>query len=107
MTTSVREVREGLQVQGITEEIPYGITLTPWLSGAEVASSPAVTAYDERDGSDVSTKILSGSAAIVDNVLTTPLVKSLRLDATYQVVCTFDVSGVGKRACFFRVRGER
>ena len=107
MTTSVREVKEGLIGQGISEEVSYGITLTPWLSGAEEASSPSVVAYDERDWSDATTKILTGAAAIAANVLTTQTVKSLRLDATYRVVCTFDVSGAGKRSCFFRVRGER
>ncbi|HRF71748.1 MAG TPA: hypothetical protein PL117_03170 [Accumulibacter sp.] len=107
MTTSPREVREGLVLQGISEEVPYGIELGLWLEDGQTASSPAVVAYDERDWSEATAKILTGTAAIVGSLLTTPIVRDLRLDTTYRVVCTFDVSGAGKRSCFFRVRGER
>lgn len=107
MTTSVREVREGLQLQGVSEEIPYGIALAQWLASGETASNPSVVAYDERDWSDATSKILEGTALIADSVLTTPTVKNIRLDATYRVVCSFEISGAGKRSCFFRVRGER
>ena len=106
--TSIREVREGLIGQGISEEIAYAIALAPWLQVSETPSNPTLTAFDERDWSDVTSKIASGAPVIASGVLTTQLVKSLRLDATYRVVCTFDISGgAGKRSFFFRVRGER
>lgn len=94
-------------MQGISEEVSYGIALTPWLSGGETASNLVVVAYDERDWSDVTSKILQGAGGIAANVVTTPTVNSIRLDGTYRIVCTFDVSTGGKRSFFIRVRGER
>lgn len=100
---SIREVKEGLQIQGLSAQRRYTITIpTTW---GTPSGTPTVTAYDESDWSAVS-NVLSGSASVASQVITTPLVQNMRQDKTYRVVVVFSIAG-GVEDVYFRVRGER
>ena len=104
MAVVSREVHEGLQAQGEDEQIAYAITTTPWGS---TPSSVTVVVKDETNSFGVvTTSVTSGSAAVVGDVITTPIVKSLTAGHTYRVETKF-TSGVNVFECYFRLRGER
>lgn len=100
---SSREALEGLQVQGLSAERRYAITVpTSW---GTPTGTPTVTAYNERDWSDVTDDVVTGVASISGQVITTAKIKSARRDATYRIRVIFDVAD-GVEDCYFRVRGE-
>jgi hypothetical protein len=104
MTIS-REVKEGVQPQGIGEQIAYKLSSTPW------ASTPTVTgvkAYDVTEPDvriDVTSTVLSGSSGVVGDQITTPIVKSLTVDRVYWIEITFTSGGL-TFVPYFIVRGE-
>lgn len=99
-----RVVREGLQVQGVDEKIAYIITTTPWGSSP---TSVSVKGYDVAAGAytDVTTTILSGSASVIGDNITTPIVQSLATHL-YRIEVKFVCSGNTFEAIIL-IQGER
>lgn len=87
-----REVRESPLHQGADEQIAYRLTTTPWGSSP---TSVAVVAYDITTDArtDVSSTVLSGSAGVVGDVITLPVMKSLTAEHVYRVEIKFTCSG--------------
>lgn len=104
MTVKSREVVEGIQIQGVDEQIAYKIITTSW------ASNPVVTgivAYDITDGdrNDVSTLVIPGVASTTGDIITLPLLKSLIAEHQYRVEVKFTSSG-NTYECYFVVHAE-
>lgn len=101
-----RHVSEGRQGQGQDEIIAYSITTTPWggtpanvvVKAYEIASNGAYT--------DVTSTVLSGSASVVTDVITTPLVTSLTAGKLYRVEVKWTFGG-NTLECYFEILGER
>lgn len=87
-----REVKESPLKQGVDEQIAYTLTTTPWGS---TPTAVAVAAYDITDGTRtlVTSTVLSGSASVSGNVITTPVVKSLTAGYVYRIEIKFTSSG--------------
>jgi len=91
MKADDRRVAEGLQYQGIEEQIIYSLTTTNWGSSP---TSPSVKAYDETAAyADVSATVLSGSPSVAGDAITLPTVKSLTADHRYRIEVQFTVGG--------------
>jgi hypothetical protein len=86
-----REVKESPLRQGVDEEIAYKLTTTPWGSSPGTVS---VAAYDVTTTRTlVTSTVLSGSASVSGDVITTPVVKSLTADSVYRIEIKFTCSG--------------
>jgi len=91
MNRDDRVVAEGLQYQGVDEQIAYSLTTTTWGS---TPSTITVEAYDESaDYADVSSTVLSGTASVDGDVITLPTLKSLTDGHKYRVEIKFTVGG--------------
>ncbi len=100
---SIRRVKEGLQMQGVDEQIIYTLTTTPW---GTVPTNIVVVAKDENaNNTDVSATVLSGSASIAGNVITLPVLKSLTEGHTYRIEVKF-TSGGNIFEAYFEVEAE-
>ena len=91
MTIS-REVKEGVQLQGADEIIAYELTTTPWGTSP---TSVAVTLWDITSAAWVekTTTMLSGSASVAGDVITTPLVTGLTAGNIYRLEVKFTTGG--------------
>jgi hypothetical protein len=96
-----REVNEGLQYQGVDEEVVYSITTTPWGSDP---SGPTAVLLDP-DGEDVSATMLSGAPNATGDVITTPIVKSLIAGELYRLDIKFTAGGQVLE-CYFEILAE-
>ena len=109
MTNSQREILEGLQGQGIDEEITYTLTIpTSW---GTPAAPLTVKAYsvNETTGAltDVTSTVLpTGSGSIASQVITLPEMKALTVDVLYRVEVKF-ATGTDIKEAFGYVRGEQ
>ena len=99
-----REVKEGLQIQGMEEQIAYQLTTTPWASTPVITS---VKAYEVTNGIrvDVSNIVLTGTASVVGDVITTPIVKSLIFNKIYRIEIIFTSGGL-TFVPYFMVKAE-
>jgi hypothetical protein len=88
----IRQVTEGRLTQGEDERIAYTLTTTNW--GAS-PGSPVCKFYDITDGdrTDVSATLLSGSASVNGDMITTPLVTKLTVGHLYRLEMQFVCSG--------------
>jgi hypothetical protein len=84
-----REIVESPFKQGPEEEIHYTHTTTPWGSNP---SGVSVKIYDS-NGVDQSATLLSGSASVVGDVITTPAVIGLTLGQKYRLEIKYTCSG--------------
>ncbi len=104
--TVIREVKEGMQAQGVNESIAYKITSTPWASTPVVT---AVKAYDiTTDGTrtDVTATVLpSGSSSVTGDIITLPPLTALTYAHTYRVEVKF-TSGGNTFEAYFIVKCE-
>ena len=98
---SKREVSEGLQYQGVDEEVVYSVDVSDWGEGP---TSPTVVIKDP-DGEDVSSTSLDGSPNLSGNVITTPKVKALVEGEQYRVEIKFTLEG-RVLEIFFRIQAE-
>jgi putative transposon-encoded protein len=92
-----REIREGIQEQGVEEEIVYTLTTTPWGTSPGTIV-PKVYTVDESvtppTYTDVTATVMpSGSASASGDVITLPKVKSMTVDLLYRVEIKFTCSG--------------
>jgi hypothetical protein len=77
----MREVIEGLQTQGPTEEIFYRVTVEP-----AAVSVVSVTVMDVTTGQNATTTVMpSGSASVDNGALVLPALKALTLGHMYEV----------------------
>lgn len=100
----VLEVAEGLRYQTTDERIAYQITTTNWVSSP---TSTAVVAYDENDGSNVTSTVFpANSPSESGDVISLSLLRELSLNHTYRIEVKFTVSS-NIYECYFRVKCER
>jgi hypothetical protein len=90
MTNSIREILEGTQRQGTTEEVTYTLT---YPASWGTPTSPTVKVYSVNETTsaltDVTSTVMpSGSASADGQVVTLPELKSLTADVLYRVVVT-------------------
>ena len=102
--TDIREVTEGVQIQGVDEQIAYQLTTTPW------GSAPTAISVDVFSGlahlTDVTSLVMpTGSAAAVGDVITLPVLKDLSRGELYRVRVTF-TSGGSIRSAWFDVLAQ-
>lgn len=89
MTLNIREFIESPLHQGESEKASYKITTTPWGSSP---TSPVVKIYDLA-GNDLSEDLLSGTASVDGDVITTPKIIDLTAGVRYRVEIQFDTGG--------------
>jgi hypothetical protein len=100
--SSVREVVEGIQAQGVLEEIHWALDITQWGSAPTTVSAKVFDAA----GQDVTTTVMPGTAAISSpTLITLPALKSLTAKAEYRVEVYFTVQSQ-KFDAFFIVKAE-
>jgi len=101
-----REVVEGIQYQGVDEQIYYAITTTPWGTSPHTVSM--VVKDENAHFADVTSTVSTGSASVAGSVITLPIIKSLT-DITsghfYRVEVKF-TSGSNIFECYFRIQAE-
>ena len=98
------QVEETGLKQGADEQIAYTLTTTPWGTSP---SSVSVTAYDKsNEYADVSSTVLSGSASATNDVITTPVVKSLTAGNDYRIEIKFTTGG-NVMECYFELEARR
>lgn len=101
MTITTREVVEGTQYQGESETLRYKITSTPW------GASPTVLGIVAKDmttgGTDVSSTVLSGSSAVVGDVMTLKALGALTKNHFYRIEVQFSTADGNTWECFFHV----
>ena len=102
MTVITRKIIESPLYQGVDEEIPYGLTITPW--GASPTSISVV--LKDVNGVDVSTTHLSGVATVSGNVITLPVLKDLVADTWYRLEVKYTLSGNTIVEAWAEVYGE-
>lgn len=100
---SVREVAEGVQIQGADEAVTYSITTTNWASSP---SDPAVTVKDVDAGTDVTDDVTSGSASVAGDIITLPEISGLTARTLYRVELQFTAGEFNPAECYFYIRAE-
>ena len=99
-----RQTKERNIVQGIDEEIVYTLTTTPW---GPTPIGVSVKAYDMSDPwTDVTATVLSGSASVVGDIITLPILESLTEGKRYRIEVKFTAGGNIFEA-WFEVGAER
>lgn len=107
---SIREIVEGLQVQGAEEEITRSLTVPA--SWGTPTGTPTVKVYSHSESTGAYTDVTStvmplGAASVAGQVITLPELKALTEDVLYRVEVKFDTSEGNVLEAFAWVRGER
>jgi hypothetical protein len=84
-----RKIIESPLTQGVDEQIAYVLDTTPW---GGTPTSPSVVAKDS-NGTDQSGTVLSGSATVSGDDITSPSVQSLTDGEHYRIEWKFTISG--------------
>jgi hypothetical protein len=93
MNAKIHEVVEGIQYQGVDEEITYDIDTANW----DVANNYA----------DVTATVMpAGSPSVSSDTITLPELKSLTMDKHYRIEVKFTISG-NIMECYVPVIGTR
>ena len=100
---TARAIREGRQLQGVDEKIVYSITTTPW--GSSPTSVTVVAKDMSASAQDVSATVLSGSPAVIGDVITLPKVQSLTAEHLYRIEIKF-ICGNNTFECYFEIQAE-
>src|SRR3972149_7874982 len=93
MSDDIREIAEGLQLQGANEVIAYRLTTTRWGSSPTV---PAVKVYTivGTAYTDVTTTVMpTGTPSVTGDMITWPALKLLTIGVDYFVLMEFTISG--------------
>lgn len=102
MSSTKREVIEGLQSQGVDEKVVYMMTVDPAPS-----SVIAVTVWDEHVDEDVTEDVMpTGTAQISGSVVTLPRLLGLTEGRTYRVEVLYS-DGTNELEPYFRVLCEQ
>ena len=102
---SVREVTEGLQVQGAQETVTYSIETINW-GGAP--SDPSMTVVRISDGVDVTDDVTSGSMNTNTDasLIFTKQITALTAGELYRVDVQFTITGFEPAECYFYIKAE-
>ena len=99
-----REITQGVQMQGVDEEIVYTVTTTPW--GSSPTSLSVVVKSVIAGFVDVTSTVMpSGSPSVVGDIVTLPTLKSLTENVLYRLELKF-TSGGSIFEAFAFVKGE-
>lgn len=95
MNSSIREIKEGRQEQGVEEEITYRLTV-PDTWGVPTGT-PIVKGYSYNETNKVYTDVTStifpsGAATVATPVITLPECKAMTVDVLYRVEIKFDTT---------------
>lgn len=90
---STLEIVEGMQYQGIEEQIAYTLTTTNWGSSPSSVTVKVFTVVGSTYTDVTATVMPTGSASVVDDVITLPVLKDLTLDMLYRIEIKFTCSG--------------
>jgi hypothetical protein len=87
-----RQVKEGTLKQGVDEQVYYKLTTTDWGS---TPTSVVVTLFERASGvwTERTSTMLSGSASVTGDVITSPKVAGLTEGLVYRLEFKFTVSG--------------
>jgi hypothetical protein len=92
--TASREIKEGLQYQGVDEIIVYTLTTTPWGSSPGTLSVQVYSIASSGARTDVTATVMpSGSPSAVGDVISLPALKLLTAGVLYRVEVKFTCSG--------------
>ena len=95
----IREVVQGVQMQGGDEQIVYTIDTANW---GGTPTSPAVEVKDG-DGTNVKSTVMpTGSPSVASDIITLPILKLLTAGVTYRVEVKFTTGG-NVLECYFKV----
>lgn len=100
----IREVTEGVQVQGVNEQIAYKLTTTAW-GGAPASISVQVFSGIDRQTDETVTVMPTGSPSVTGDVITLPIMRALTRGELYRVRVTF-TSGGSVRSAWFDVLAQ-
>lgn len=105
--TKTREVKEGIQYQGVDEKIAYTITTTPWGSTPASLQVKVFSIATSGARTDVTSTVMpTGSASASGDIITLPLLQALTADVLYRVEVKFTDSGNNIWEPYFYVKGE-
>lgn len=92
--TAKREIKEGLQFQGVDETIVYTLTTTPWGSSPGTLSAKVYSIASSGTRTDVTATVMpSGSPSAVGDVISLPALTALTNGVLYRVEVKFTCSG--------------
>ena len=100
---SVREVVEGIQIQGEDEAVTYSVTTTTWASSP---SGATVAVKDVDAGTDVTEDVTAGSVSIAGDIITLPEISGLTAKTLYRVEVQFTAGEFAPAEAFFYIRAE-
>jgi len=100
--SGIREVAEGVQVQGADEKLTYRLTVTNWGTNP---TSPTVVVKNEA-GTDVTSTVCTGSASVSGNAITLPAIGSLTAGTLYRVEVKFTTGGFAPAEAYFYIQCE-
>lgn len=86
---TTREAIESPVIQGAGESLPYQFTTTPWASGPVSATAALWDITDSDNETLITGTNLSGSVAILGDVIITPRVFGLTLHGKYRLQIAF------------------
>ena len=93
-----REVKDGVQVQGVGEKVAYKVDLTDW---PNPPTNPTLEAED-LDGNDVkSTLFPTGNPTVNGNLIELPICEGGTLDAIYRIIVGYEVDGNTLKVHFY------
>ena len=103
--TTIREVIEGEQVQGIDETIVYTVTTTPWGS---LPTAPDAAAFERVNGKwlDRTAAIMTGVATKSGDVITLPPIAGLAEGHVYRIIVGFTIDD-NEFSCKFDIKAEK
>lgn len=101
----LREVKQGIQVQGKSEEVPYAIDFADW---DYTPTSPVVKAYDADNLTTEVTSTLfpTNNPTIVGTKIVLSLCKAGTVNKTYKIVVSYTYNTTAKLSTYFFVRFE-
>ena len=92
MVVFSREIKEGLQSQGVDEKIAYTLTTTPWGSSP---SNEGAAIFSVLNGpfTDVTDTNMTGDPSVDGDIITLPVIDTLIAGTMYRVEVLFTCSG--------------
>jgi len=92
MVVFSREIKEGLQTQGVDEKIAYTLTTTPW---GITPTDEAAAIFSVLNGqfTDVTDINMTGDPSVNGDIITLPVIDVLIAGTMYRVEVLFTCSG--------------
>ena len=100
---SIREVLDGIQIQGVSESVLYSVDTLPW---GGTPTLPVHDVFDEEDpGTSLKSTLMSGTPTVSSNDILLPALQSLTAGVIYRVLVQFSSAGNTLEG-YFRVEAE-